>query len=150
MFIQTEATPNPAMMAMPVPVAKIIKKTVPIYLEYSARTESIRSIPLQAKVSGYIQTQHVPDGTDVKEGDLLYTIDPRGLAVFDSLIDQERTGRLAPGQFSLPPPTVDAENLRARQGAMRDLAIGTDGLALMNSNDFDAALGRIVSDLSTY
>jgi hypothetical protein len=79
-----------------------------------------------------------------------YTIDPRGLAVFDSLIDQQRTGRLAPGQFVLPPPTVDAENLRARQGAMRDLATGTDGLALMNSNDFDAALGRIVSDLSTY
>src|ERR1700754_296188 len=80
-----EATPNPAMMAMPVPVAKIIKKTVPIYLEYSARTESIRSIPLQAKVSGYIQTQHVPDGTDVKEGDLLYTIDPRD---YQAALDQ--------------------------------------------------------------
>lgn len=79
-----------------------------------------------------------------------YTIDPRGLATFDSLIDQQRTGRLAPGQFVLPPVTVDAENLRARQGAMRDLATGTDGLALMNSSDFDAALGRIVSDLSTY
>jgi len=79
-----------------------------------------------------------------------YTIDPRGLATFDSLIDQQRTGRLAPGQLILPPPSVDAENLRARQGAMRDLATGTDGLALMNSNDFDAALGRIVSDLSTY
>ncbi|MEA2985585.1 MAG: rane fusion protein multidrug efflux system [Alphaproteobacteria bacterium] len=71
------ATPNPAMMAMPVPVAKIVRKTVPIYLDYSARTESIRSIALQAKVSGYIQQQHVADGADVKEGDLLYTIDPR-------------------------------------------------------------------------
>jgi multidrug efflux system membrane fusion protein len=28
-------------------------------------------------VSGYIQQQHIPDGTDVKAGDLLYTIDPR-------------------------------------------------------------------------
>src|SRR5215207_5900236 len=53
------ATPNPAMMAMPVPVAKIVRKTVPIYLDYSARTESIRSIALQSKVSGYIQQQHV-------------------------------------------------------------------------------------------
>src|SRR5258705_244849 len=71
------ATPNPATMAMPVPVTKIFKKEIPIYLDYSARTESIRNISLQAKVSGYIQQQHIPDGTDVKEGDLLYTIDPR-------------------------------------------------------------------------
>jgi membrane fusion protein, multidrug efflux system len=65
------------MTAMPVPVAKIVRKTVPLYLDYSARTESIRSIALQPKVSGYIQQQHVADGADVKEGDLLYTIDPR-------------------------------------------------------------------------
>jgi multidrug efflux system membrane fusion protein len=70
------ATPNPAMMAMPVPVAKIVRRSVPIYLDYSARTESIRSIALQAKATGYIQQQHVADGADVKEGDLLYTIDP--------------------------------------------------------------------------
>jgi len=71
------AAPNPAPVAMPVPVIKIVRKTMPIYLDYSARTESIRNISLQAKVSGYIQQQHIPDGTDVKEGDLLYTIDPR-------------------------------------------------------------------------
>jgi multidrug efflux system membrane fusion protein len=71
------AAPNPAPVAMPVPVIKIVKKAIPIYLDYSARTESIRNISLQAKVSGYIQQQHIPDGTDVKEGDLLYTIDPR-------------------------------------------------------------------------
>jgi multidrug efflux system membrane fusion protein len=71
------AAPNPAPVAMPVPVIKIVKKAMPIYLDYSARTESIRNISLQAKVSGYIQQQHIPDGTDVKAGDLLYTIDPR-------------------------------------------------------------------------
>jgi multidrug efflux system membrane fusion protein len=70
------ATP-PHMMAMPVPVTKVVKKNVPIYLEYSARTEAIRHVTLQAKVQGYILRQNVPDGTDVKEGELLYTIDPR-------------------------------------------------------------------------
>jgi multidrug efflux system membrane fusion protein len=72
-----DAATNPAMMAMPVPVTKIVRRSIPIYLDYSARTESIRSIALQAKVSGYILQQHVVDGSDVKEGDLLYTIDPR-------------------------------------------------------------------------
>lgn len=70
------ATP-PHMMAMPVPVTNVVKKDIPIYLEYSARTEAIRHITLQAKIQGYIQRQNVPDGTDVKEGELLYTIDPR-------------------------------------------------------------------------
>jgi multidrug efflux system membrane fusion protein len=81
------AATNPAMMAMPVPVIDVVKKTIPIYLEYSARTEAIRSVALQAKVSGYIQTQGVPDGTDVKEGDLLYTIDPRD---YQAALDQTK------------------------------------------------------------
>jgi multidrug efflux system membrane fusion protein len=81
------ATPNPAAVAMPVPVATIVKKAMPIYLDYSARTESIANISLQAKVSGYIRQQHVPDGTDVKEGDLLYTIDPRD---FQAVLDQAK------------------------------------------------------------
>jgi multidrug efflux system membrane fusion protein len=81
------ATPQPATIAMPVPVAKIVKKAIPIYLDYSARTESIRNIALQAKVSGYIRQQHVPDGADVKEGDLLYTIDPRD---FQAALDQAK------------------------------------------------------------
>jgi multidrug efflux system membrane fusion protein len=81
------ATPSPASFAMPVPVTKIVKKDIPIYLDYSARTESIRNIALQAKVPGYIRQQHVPDGTDVKEGDLLYTIDPRD---FQAALEQAK------------------------------------------------------------
>jgi multidrug efflux system membrane fusion protein len=76
-----------AAFAMPVPVAKIVKKTIPLYLEYSARTEAIQHITLQAKVQGYIEKQHVADGTDVKEGDLLYTIDPRD---FQAALDQAK------------------------------------------------------------
>jgi multidrug efflux system membrane fusion protein len=81
------AAQGPAMMAMPVPVAGAVKKTIPIFFEYSARTESIRDISLLAKISGYVQQQHVPDGSDVKRGDLLYTIDPRD---FQAALDQSR------------------------------------------------------------
>jgi multidrug efflux system membrane fusion protein len=79
------ATPGPAMMAMPVPVTKIVRKTLPIYLEYSARTESIGNVTLQAKVSGYLKEQLAADGADVKQGDLLYRIDPRD---FQAALDQ--------------------------------------------------------------
>jgi membrane fusion protein, multidrug efflux system len=73
------AAPSAGMMAMPVPIASIVKKTLPIYLDYPARVESIKNISLQARVSGYIESQPAADGADVKAGDLLYKIDPRDL-----------------------------------------------------------------------
>lgn len=75
----TPSASSSAMMAMPVPVVSVVKKTLPIYLEYPGRIESIRSIALQARVSGYIESQLAADGADVKTGDLLYQIDPRDL-----------------------------------------------------------------------
>ncbi len=75
----TTSASQPAMMAMPAPVVPVIKETLPIYLEYPGRIESLRSIALQARASGYIESQLAPDGADVKSGDLLYQIDPRDL-----------------------------------------------------------------------
>jgi len=66
--------------AMPVPVTAVVKRTIPVYLEYSARTESIREVSLQAKVAGYIQSQPAADGADVKGAELLYKIDERDYA----------------------------------------------------------------------
>jgi multidrug efflux system membrane fusion protein len=81
------AAPSPAMAALPVPVKKIVKQTIPIYLEYSARTESLRNVTLQAKIPGYLQEQSVADGADVKAGDLLYKIDPRD---YQAALDQAK------------------------------------------------------------
>ena len=75
----------PAMPGMPVPIARATRKTIPIYLDYPARTESIRAINLQAKVSGFVQEQVATDGADVKEGDVLYRLDPRD---FQASLDQ--------------------------------------------------------------
>ncbi|MFE0756125.1 efflux RND transporter periplasmic adaptor subunit [Inquilinus sp. NPDC058860] len=82
---QAEAAPGGPPQAMPVPVAAVLKRSLPVYLDYSARTESIAAISLQAKVSGYIQAQPAADGSDVKQGDLLYKIDPRD---FQAALDQ--------------------------------------------------------------
>src|ERR1700722_546577 len=69
------AGPRPA--AMPVPVASVVRRTVPIYLDYIGTTEAIRTVTLQAQVTGYLATRGAPDGADVKQGELLYQIDPR-------------------------------------------------------------------------
>ena len=71
------AAPAPAAFVMPVPVVNVVKKTIPIYLDYAARTEPIRSITLQARVPGYLQEQSADDGSDVHQGDLLYRIAPQ-------------------------------------------------------------------------
>jgi multidrug efflux system membrane fusion protein len=73
--------------AMPVPVTAVQKRTLPVYLEYSARAESIRDVSLQAKVAGYIQAQPAADGADVQDGDLLYKIDDRD---YRAALDQAR------------------------------------------------------------
>jgi multidrug efflux system membrane fusion protein len=79
------ATPAPPPMAMPAPVAKIVKKTLSLHLQYSARTESINNVTLQSKAAGFLKEQLAADGADVKQGDLLYKIDPRD---FQASLDQ--------------------------------------------------------------
>jgi multidrug efflux system membrane fusion protein len=165
------AAPNPAMMAMPVPVTKIVRKSVPIYLDYSARTESIRSVSLQAKVAGYIQQQHVSDGSDVKEGDLLYTIDPRE---YQAALDQakaqvqrdeaaltyarnnfDRGTSLAKSGF-LAKDTFDQRNSAVAQGeaalAMSQAAVTTAELNLGYTQiraPFNGRLGRNQAPIGT-
>lgn len=62
---------------MPVPVTSVVKKTVPLYLSYPGTVEAIRAVQLETKVTGYLAEAAVPDGADVKKGDLIYRIDPR-------------------------------------------------------------------------
>ncbi|MER8414485.1 MULTISPECIES: efflux RND transporter periplasmic adaptor subunit [unclassified Mesorhizobium] len=81
------ATPAPAAFVMPVPVVSVVKKTIPIYLDYAARTEPIRSITLQARIPGYLQEQAADDGVDVRQGDLLYKISPDD---FQAALDQAK------------------------------------------------------------
>ncbi|PTE09620.1 efflux RND transporter periplasmic adaptor subunit [Mesorhizobium helmanticense] len=81
------ATPAPAAFVMPVPVVNVVKKTIPIYLDYAARVESVRSITLQARVPGYLEEQSADDGSDVSKGDLLYKIAPQD---FQAALDQAK------------------------------------------------------------
>jgi multidrug efflux system membrane fusion protein len=73
--------------ALSVPVRAVVKKAVPIFLDYVGTTEAIRSVTLQAKVTGYLARQAVPDGADVKQGDLLYVLDPRD---YQAALDQSK------------------------------------------------------------
>ena len=56
-------------------VAKSTNKTVPIYLDYVGTTEAVRSAIIRARVEGFLMERAFAEGSDVQEGDLLYTIE---------------------------------------------------------------------------
>ena len=51
-----------------------------------------------------------------------------------------------------PPPPVDVDfaMLRQRHETLKTAALNTDGIAMMDSNDINAGLQRVVTDLSSY
>lgn len=69
-----------------------------------------------------------------------YPVYARGLVAFDAPIGPDR------------PPSLqeDSSNLRVKQDGLRFLADNTDGTALINTNNIDGGLQRIVNDLSSY
>jgi len=60
-----------------VTVAKPIVKKVIDWDEFTGRLASPESVDIRARVSGYLEEVHFKEGTEIKEGDLLVTIDPR-------------------------------------------------------------------------
>ena len=69
-----------------------------------------------------------------------YPIDPRGLPAFDTEI----------GPDPPLPPAQDRAQLVTRQESLHTLAINTDGIALVNSNDLRKQIRRVADDLTSY
>lgn len=72
-----EKPEKPKMGAAPVTVTKTIQKDVPIYLEYVGHMEPYSTVQIQSQVAGTLTGQYFEQGQNVKEGDLLFTIDSR-------------------------------------------------------------------------
>src|SRR5262249_44534296 len=64
-----------------VTVARPRAVSVPVWDEYTGRFEPLQQVEVRPRVSGAIDTIHFIDGEFVKEGDLLYVIDPRPYAI---------------------------------------------------------------------
>ena len=67
----------------PAPPPPKVKVTQPVvretmeWDEFTARLDAVDSVEIRPRVSGYLQAVHFQDGTLVKKGELLFTIDPR-------------------------------------------------------------------------
>jgi RND family efflux transporter MFP subunit len=59
-----------------VTVATPVRQSVTTYLDFTGNTAATTSVTLVARVEGYLDGIHFTDGAQVKEGDLLFTIQP--------------------------------------------------------------------------
>lgn len=69
--------PGGQQQALPVEVAKPLKREAVSWDVFTGRFAAPDEVEIRARVSGYLQSVNFVDGTVVKQGDLLFTIDPR-------------------------------------------------------------------------
>jgi membrane fusion protein (multidrug efflux system) len=58
-----------------IPVFEVSGKDTPIELELVAQLRGFEDVEIRARVEGYLRTIDYPEGTDVRKGQLLFTID---------------------------------------------------------------------------
>ncbi|HKN12776.1 MAG TPA: efflux RND transporter periplasmic adaptor subunit [Candidatus Binatus sp.] len=63
--------------AVPILAAKVVQKTVADTIRAIGRVEAFSTVDVKAQINGQVMQVHFRQGQDVKQGDLLFTIDPR-------------------------------------------------------------------------
>src|SRR5581483_7898714 len=58
-------------------VGEAVRKEITEYEDFTGRTEAVETVEIRARVSGYLEKVHFSEGEEVRDGDLLFEIDPR-------------------------------------------------------------------------
>ena len=66
-------------LAVPVTVASVMQKNMPLQLEIVGSVDAYSTVSVRAQITGTVTQVHFKEGQDVKQGDLLFTIDTRPL-----------------------------------------------------------------------
>ncbi len=74
------AVPASAPAGTPVDVAEVVSRNIIDWQDYSGRLEAIDHVEIRPQVSGILTIVHFRDGSLVRKGDVLFTIDPRPYA----------------------------------------------------------------------
>jgi len=84
-------------LAVPVIVASVFTKDVPIQISSVGNVEAYSTVAVKSRVSGELVGVHFQEGQEVKEGDLLFTIDkaPYEVALKEAQARLERDQALA-------------------------------------------------------
>jgi membrane fusion protein, multidrug efflux system len=138
------APPAPA-----VTVAKPVVKEIVEFDDFIGRFAAVDEVDIRARVSGYVDKIHFVDGSIVKAGDLLFTIDQRP---YQAALDEAQAA-LASAQARVEFAQGDlerAENLRKTgniTGQIYDERAQTLATAKADVNRMSATLNRAKLDL---
>jgi membrane fusion protein (multidrug efflux system) len=116
-----------------VPVASVLIKDVPLTQEYIGQTLGATDIQIRARVQGFLTGIHFKEGSKVRKGQLLYTIDP---LPYQAKVDQAK-GQLAQAQAMLVQAKSDLDRIiplaKINAVSQRDLVAA--------QGKYDAAVG---------
>ncbi len=132
-----------------VKAATVLQKDVPIYVEAIGQTRGSTEIEVRARVEGFLETVDFKEGTPVRKGQLLYTIDPRPL---EASLAQAK-GVLAEAQAQLARARQDVvryEPLVAKNAISRqeyETAVAVQAAAQASVEAAKAAADRTAIDL---
>ena len=68
-------------------VAPVVRRSVPLRLEYIGNIKAWESAEIKARVTGYVLSYHFREGENVKQGQQLFSIDPRP---FKAVLDKAK------------------------------------------------------------
>lgn len=107
---------TPAPPPIQVVAAPPVQRDVPVYQEWVGTTVGNVNATIRPQVKGYLKARHYDEGAFVKQGDLLFEIDPRE---FQAQLDQA-LGELGEAQASLRKSDLDVERYTplAAEGAV--------------------------------
>ncbi|MGO8895381.1 MAG: efflux RND transporter periplasmic adaptor subunit, partial [Streptosporangiaceae bacterium] len=92
----------------PVTVSRPVERDITDYVDFTGRTAAVDSVELRARVWGYLDKVNFKEGALVKEGDVLFEIDP---LTYRATLNQAE-GNLASAEARVE--RLDADFARAR------------------------------------
>ncbi len=124
-----------------VEVVQVEQKDVPIFGEWIGTLDGMVNADVRAQVTGYLQRQGYQEGAFVKQGQLLFQIDPRP---FQAALDQTR-GQLAQAQASLA--NAEAVQRRTELDVQRYTPLAQEQAA--SQQDLDNSVQNNLAALAT-
>src|ERR1700722_10701737 len=97
-----------------IPVAKLVEREVIDYSDYTGRTDAVLAVNVRARATGYLVRTRFEEGAEVKEGDLLFEIDPQPYEIqVESAVAQVKSAEAA---VKSSQATVDSDKLGLAKG----------------------------------
>jgi multidrug efflux system membrane fusion protein len=74
-----QGKPTPVAPSEPpvIPVSKPVEREVTDYVDFTGRTDAVQAVEIRPRVTGYLVEMPFKEGEDVRQGDVLFVIDPR-------------------------------------------------------------------------